>query len=68
MLTFNRRCLLASSTAALALTTLLPSAQAAGETDAAKAETLIRQHGEDAGQILSHLLAHLLNQTLFKTT
>jgi len=39
MLTFNRRCLLASSTAALALTTLLPSAQAAGETDAAKAET-----------------------------
>ena len=36
--------------------------------DAAKAETLIRQHGEDAGQNLSHLLAHLLNQTLFKTT
>ncbi len=30
--------------------------------DATKAETLIRQHGEDAGQNIANLLAHLLTQ------
>ncbi len=43
-------------------------AKAIARGDENKAETLIHQHGEDAGQNLSHLLAHLLNQTLFKTT
>ncbi len=39
-------------------------AKAIARGDAAKAETLIRQHGEDAGRNL----AHLLTQALFKTT
>lgn len=39
-------------------------AQAIAHGDASKAETLIRQHGEDAGRNL----AHLLTQALFKTT
>lgn len=37
-------------------------AKAIGQGDSAKAETLIRQHGEDAGRNL----AHLLTQALFK--
>ena len=42
-------------------------AKAIARGDANKAETLIRQHGEDAGQNLAHLLTQALFQKPFKT-
>ena len=42
-------------------------AKAIAHGDAAKAETLIRQHGEDAGRNLAHLLTQALFQKPFKT-
>ena len=43
-------------------------ADAIARGDASQAETLSRQHGEDAGQNLSTLLAFLLTEALLKTT
>lgn len=43
-------------------------AQAIARGDEDVAETLIRQHGEDAGQNLSTLLAFLLAESLLTTT